>query len=72
MIFRISKFAALAGVHPQTVRNFERRGLIHPQRDRNNYRVFTGDDLKKVKEIILPGSKGLRDQQNISKNHMGD
>jgi len=57
MFFKISKFAALVGVHPQTVRNYERQGLIRPQRDRNNYRVFTSEDLEKVKEIILPNDK---------------
>ncbi len=39
MWLKISEFAALAGVHPQTVRNYERQGLIRPQRDKNNCRI---------------------------------
>jgi DNA-binding transcriptional MerR regulator len=71
MFLKIAKFAALAGLHPQTVRNYERKGLISPRRDRNNCRVFTDKDLEKVKEIILPASKSSQDQQSISEIYKG-
>jgi MerR family transcriptional regulator, heat shock protein HspR len=54
MRLKISEFAALAGVHPQTVRNYERQGLIHPKRDKNNCRIFAEEDVQKLKEIIYP------------------
>lgn len=50
-IYRISGAAERAGVHPSTIRNYERRGLIAPQRDETGQRVFTEELIKKIKQV---------------------
>ena len=42
---RIGEVAALVGVHPNTIRNLERRGLLHPTRDWTGQRRFTEKDV---------------------------
>ena len=49
------KIAAVLGVHPDTVRNYERRGLI-PRAKRspvNGYRVWNPEDLDHIRRVIL-------------------
>jgi MerR family transcriptional regulator/heat shock protein HspR len=40
------------GVHPQTLRLYEREGLLKPSRSEGNTRLYTDDDLQRL-EIIL-------------------
>jgi DNA-binding transcriptional MerR regulator len=52
-IIYIAEFAKMAGVHPLTVRNYQRRGLLPDRRNPfNQYRIFTEEDLQKFKQII--------------------
>ncbi|HTT58561.1 MAG TPA: MerR family transcriptional regulator [Acidimicrobiales bacterium] len=50
-VYVISVFAELAGVHPQTLRNYERSGLLHPERTRGGSRRFSEADLAALKRI---------------------
>lgn len=47
----ISVFAELAGVHPQTLRNYERSGLLRPQRTSGGSRRFSDEDLAALRRI---------------------
>jgi MerR family transcriptional regulator/heat shock protein HspR len=50
-VYIISVAAELLGMHPQTLRMYEREGLIEPQRTDSNNRLFSDRDLDVVKEI---------------------
>jgi MerR family transcriptional regulator/heat shock protein HspR len=50
-VYVISVFAELAGVHPQTLRNYERRGLLRPQRTSGGSRRFSDEDLVALRRI---------------------
>ena len=50
-IYVISVFAELAGVHPQTLRNYERTGLLNPQRTIGGSRRFSDEDLQVLRRI---------------------
>ncbi|GLC78559.1 hypothetical protein LBYZC6_06730 [Lacrimispora brassicae] len=54
--FNIKEVAAIVGVSPATIRNWEKNELFVAKRDANNYRVFHLNDieqLKKIKEYSL-------------------
>ena len=50
-VYVISVFAELAGVHPQTLRNYERIGLLSPQRTSGGSRRFSDADLAAIRRI---------------------
>ncbi len=50
-LYVISVFAELAGVHPQTLRNYERGGLLRPRRTSGGSRRFSDDDLVALRRI---------------------
>jgi MerR family transcriptional regulator/heat shock protein HspR len=57
-IYIISVAAELAGVHPQTLRVYERKGLVHPQRTQGNTRRYSERDielLRRIQELTQEG-----------------
>ena len=50
-LFMISVAAELAGVHPQTLRMYERRGLLRPQRTAKNTRRYSPRDVARLQRI---------------------
>lgn len=58
-VYVISIFAQLAGVHPQTVRNYERSGLLHPQRTAGGSRRFSDGDLAALARIRSLVNEGV-------------
>jgi MerR family transcriptional regulator/heat shock protein HspR len=54
----ISAVAELYQVHPQTLRLYERQGLLKPSRSDGNTRLYTDEDLRKL-EIILTLTREL-------------
>ena len=50
-VYVISVAAELAGVHPQTLRSYEREGLVDPQRSSGNARRYSDRDLERLNEI---------------------
>ena len=50
-LFMISVAAELAGMHPQTLRLYERRGLVHPQRTAKNTRRYSEHDVERLQRI---------------------
>lgn len=47
----ISVAAKLLGMHVQSLRYYERAGLISPSRSRGNVRLFSEGDLHRVREV---------------------
>src|SRR5688500_13689693 len=50
-VYVISVAAELAGVHPQTLRVYERRGLLQPQRTSGNTRRYSAEDIARLRRI---------------------
>jgi MerR family transcriptional regulator/heat shock protein HspR len=50
-VYVISVAAELAGVHPQTLRNYERSGLLDPSRTSGGSRRFSDADLARLRRI---------------------
>ena len=51
-VYVISVAAELSGVHPQTLRMYERRGLLAPRRTSGNSRRYSERDLERVHVIL--------------------
>jgi MerR family transcriptional regulator/heat shock protein HspR len=56
--YMISSVAEQYGVHPQTLRLYEREGLLKPSRSDGNTRLYTDDDLDRL-EVILHLTRDL-------------
>src|ERR687897_2228391 len=50
-VYIISVAAELAGVHPQTLRMYERRGLLAPKRTSGNTRRYSERDIARIQMI---------------------
>ncbi len=50
--YMISAIAGLYNLHPQTLRLYERVGLLKPSRSQGNTRLYTDEDLERL-EVIL-------------------
>lgn len=50
-LYMISVAAELAGMHPQTLRIYERRALIKPQRSGGNTRLYSDADIERLRLI---------------------
>jgi len=50
-VYVISVAAELAGVHPQTLRVYERRGLVDPSRTGGGSRRYSQDDIERLRRI---------------------
>jgi MerR family transcriptional regulator, heat shock protein HspR len=50
-LYIISVAAELAGVHPQTLRIYERKGLLNPQRTAGNTRRYSDRDIDRLRAI---------------------
>ncbi len=58
-VFMISVAAELAHMHPQTLRMYEARGLIEPQRSAKNTRLYSQRDVERLRHIQELTSSGL-------------
>ena len=56
--YHISSVAKMYNVHPQTLRLYEREGLLKPSRSEGNTRLYTEEDLKQL-EFILSLTRDL-------------
>ena len=50
-VFMISVAAELAEMHPQTLRMYEQRGLIEPKRSPKGTRLYSHEDVEKLRRI---------------------
>ncbi len=58
-VFVISVAAELVGAHPQTLRIYERKGLLDPARTGGNSRRYSEDDLDRLRRIQELTAAGL-------------
>jgi MerR family transcriptional regulator, heat shock protein HspR len=56
--YMISAVAEMYGIHPQTLRLYEREGLLKPSRSEGNTRYYTDEDLQRL-EFILSLARDL-------------
>ena len=50
-VYMISVAAELAGMHPQTLRIYEAKGLIQPKRSPKNTRLYSDEDVQRLRRI---------------------
>lgn len=58
-LFGMSVAAELTGVHPQTLRGFEAKGLLEPHRTEGGTRRYSHDDLARIEQISVLLASGL-------------
>lgn len=51
-LFMISVVSEMLGIHPQTLRLYEREGFIKPKRSGGNTRLYSEEDVEKLKMIL--------------------
>jgi MerR family transcriptional regulator, heat shock protein HspR len=66
-VYVISVAAELAGVHPQTLRIYERKGLVRPKRTSGNTRRYSERDIDLLRQIreAAEAAGGARDGQIV-------
>ena len=67
-VFMISVAAELAEMHPQTLRMYEARGLITPKRSPKNTRLYSQDDverLRRIQEMTAEGGLNLAGVETV-------
>ncbi len=50
--FTISAVSSMFDVHPQTLRLYEREGLLHPDRSAGNTRLYSREDIEHLSAIL--------------------
>ena len=58
-VYVISVAAELAGVHPQTLRIYERRGLLRPARTSGGNRRYSDADIRRLQRIAELAGAGV-------------
>lgn len=59
-LFVISVAARLVEMHPQTLRKYEREGLIAPSRTSGNLRLYSDEDIERLRQVkYLVERRGL-------------
>lgn len=58
-VYVISVAAELAGMHPQTLRIYERRGLVQPQRTQGGNRRYSEADIDRLRRIAELAAEGM-------------
>ena len=51
-VFHISVVARMVGVHQQTLRTYERVGLLAPQRSAGNRRLYSHRDVERLQHVL--------------------
>lgn len=58
-VFSVGAAAELSEMHPQTLRQYDRLGLVSPQRTSGGTRRYSLDDIEKLRQVALLSSEGL-------------
>lgn len=51
-VFQISVVARMVGLHQQTIRSYERIGLVQPARSQGNTRLFSHGDVERLRQVV--------------------
>ncbi len=57
--FSISVVSRMLSLHPQTIRNYEKLGLVRPSRSQGNIRLFSIQDVKRLRQIHTYTARGV-------------
>jgi len=57
--FSISVVSEMLKLHPQTIRHYERQGLVQPKRTSGNIRLFSMRDVRRLRKIHEYTSSGV-------------
>jgi MerR family transcriptional regulator, heat shock protein HspR len=52
-VYTMQVAAGLLGAHPQTLRNYERAGLIRPVRSAGNQRLYSAADIRRLRHLLM-------------------
>ena len=58
-VYAISIAAQFASLHPQTLRQYDRLGLVSPTRVGGRNRLYSADDISRLREIANLSAEGL-------------
>lgn len=58
-LFAIAVAAELSGMHPQTLRQYDRMGLVRPKRTSGKSRRYSMRDVVQLREIAALGAEGV-------------
>lgn len=59
-VYTMAVAARLSGMHPQTLRKYERAGLLRPARQGGNQRLYSAADIRRLHRIqFLVGVRGI-------------
>lgn len=58
-VYAISVAAQLCGLHPQTLRVYEREGLVDPDRTPGGTRLYSGTDVQRLRDIAALTDAGI-------------
>lgn len=58
-MFSIKEIAEKIGVNPNTIRFYEKRGLLTPERSEANYRKYSNEDIARLEMIMLYRKMGF-------------
>lgn len=59
-IYFISVASTLSGIHPQTIRTYEEKGLIKPYRTKGGTRRYSQEDVDKLIQIANLSQRGIK------------
>ena len=51
-VFQISVVSRMVGIHQQTIRSYERVGLLNPARSSGNTRLFSHADVERLRQVV--------------------
>ncbi len=51
-VFQISVVSRMVGIHQQTIRSYERVGLLNPARSSGNTRLFSHADVERLQQVV--------------------
>ena len=58
-VFGVGAASELAQMHPQTLRQYDRIGLVSPQRTRGGTRRYSLEDVERLRQVATLSSEGL-------------
>lgn len=58
-VYVISVAADLAGLHPQTLRQYDRLGIVRPRRAGGRYRLYSMRDVRRLRKVQDLAAEGM-------------
>lgn len=58
-VYVISVAADLAGLHPQTLRQYDRLGIVRPSRAGGKYRLYSMRDVRRLRQVQDLAAEGM-------------